>query len=129
MKAFVSVGTKFTSHSMTWIARQQTRKGQGTGFDIMKQIWTSKKTWLHLTCRYDVNREKLSWDVGRYDTASTRSGAASLAASLTREALDQYVDRLATYGDGVEARYSKMILKKKNHTVCASNLFKGEVQW
>lgn len=117
MKAFVVQGTKFSSHGHTWIAGEQKTKGELTAFAEKIQIWHSKKTWLCLICRYDIRKEKLSWEVSRFNTSATRAGAASLAASQTREALDAYVDRLALYGDEPEKRYAKIILKKKKHVV------------
>lgn len=117
MRSFVPMGTKFSSHGHTWIAGPQKEKEWGTAFHQKYQVWTSKKTWLHITCRYDVRKEKLTWEVSRYDTTTTRSVAVSLAASHTREELDAYVDRLALYGDETEKRYTKMILKKKKHVI------------
>lgn len=127
MRAFVPVGTKFSAQGHTWIAGYQKEKNHGTAFAEKYQVWTSKKTWLHLTCRYDIRKEKIIWEVSRYNNSQTRSGAASLAASQTRESLDAYVDRLALYGDESEKRYAKMILKKKNHVIIQDS--KEEVQW
>ncbi len=117
MRAFVPAGTKFNAHGFTWVASAERSKNWGTAFAEKYQVWVCKKTWLHLTCRYDIRKEKLTWQVSRFDTSVTRSGAASMAASMTRESLDAYVDRLALYGDEVEKRYAKMILKKKKHVV------------
>lgn len=117
MRAFVTVGTKFSHQGLTWVAGIEKIKSPNTAVAEKIQVWRSKKTWLTITCRYDIRKERLTWEVSRYDTSLTRNGAASIAASQTREALDAYVDRLALFGDEVEKRYAKMILKKKKHTI------------
>lgn len=131
MKAFVVAETKFTAHGHTWIAGLQQTKRWNTAFAEKFQVWKSKKTWLTITCRYDYRKEKLSWEVSRYDTSKTRTGAAAMAAGQTREALDAYVDRLALYGDEPEKRYARMILKKKKHVNLEEHIRKNEeeVQW
>lgn len=115
MRAFVAFGTKFSSNGHTWIAGPERRMSCGTAFEQIVQVWKSKTTWKTITCKYDIRSQKLVWEVERYSTAQTRSGAAALAASETREALDGMVDHLARYGDEIEKRYSKMIHKKKGH--------------
>lgn len=115
MRSFVAAGTKFTAHGHTWIAKAEVTKNWGTAFAMKYQVWTSKKTWLHITCRYDYKLDQLTWEVSRYETSKTRTGAAALAASRTREELDMYVIKLSAFGDETEKRYSNMILKKKGH--------------
>lgn len=128
MKAFYPTGTKFTAHGFTWVATAERTKNWGTALAEKFQVWTCNKTWLHITCRYDYRKERVTWQVGRFDTSSTRSGAASIAASQTREALDTYVDRLALFGDEHEKRYAKMILKKKKCTVIKEGKLE-ETKW
>lgn len=113
MKNFAPVGTKFSHSGMTWVADMERVKNPGTAIKQRIQVWCSNKTWLKILCRYDINRETITWEVDRYSTSSTRNGAAAMAASQTREALDVYVNRLASFGDEAERKYAKMILKKK----------------
>lgn len=115
MRSFVVPGTKFTAHGHTWVADVKKEYNSGTAFLEYRQMWRSKKTWLVFQCCHDVARETIRWKVDKYSTAKTRSGAAALAASMTREQLDNMVDLLSSYGDETEKRYANMILKKKGH--------------
>lgn len=115
MKNFFPQGTKFNHKGFIWIAGAQSEKDWGNAMYQKYQVWYCKKTWFTLTCRYHVREERLTWEVSRYEMTKTRAGAASLAASNTREALDGYVDLLARYGDEIERTQAKMILKKKGH--------------
>lgn len=128
MKAFMPAGNKFTAHGYTWVAGPETSKHWATAMAEKRQVWRSKKTWLVIVCCYDIRKEKLSWKVGRFDTASTRTGAAAMAASMTREQLDTFVDRLALYGDEPEKRYARMILKKKKQNLPDESKTE-EVKW
>lgn len=121
MRAFVAMGTKFSAHGHTWIADGERTLNPQTAVSEKIQIWRSKKTWLTIICRYDIRKQELKWAVGRYSTSQTRSGAAALAAAETRENLDNFVDYLAKYGDEIEKRNARMILKKKGHL----NLLEG----
>lgn len=127
MKYFAPVGTKFSHSGMTWIAEIERLKNPNTAIAQRVQVWSSKKTWLKLLCRYDIKRETIIWEVDRYSTSATRNGAAAMAASQTREALDAYVNRLASFGDENERKYAKMILKKKGHVNLIEQ--KEEVKW
>lgn len=124
MRNFVVPGTKFSSYGLTWVADPKKTLNIDTAVMEHRQMWRSKKTWLVIQCCFDPRRETIKWMVDRYSTAKTRSGAAALAASMTREALDAYVDRLSSFGDETEKRYANMILKKKGQV----NLLKRSVQ-
>jgi hypothetical protein len=111
MRNFVAAGEKFSAHGMTWVAAPVKDYNAGTGIHEKRQVWMSKKTWLFITCCFDVRRETITWKVDRFSTAKTRAGAAALAASMTREQLDLYVGRLAVYGTEKEKRSTRAILK------------------
>ena len=121
MKFFVELGTKINIGGYKWTAKGIMYRNHGNAMETRYQIWVCDKTWLTISAEHFIRGDEMKWKVGRMLSAKTMRGAAALAAAETREALTEYVNHLAKYGDAVEQRYAKMILKKKGMTNEASN--------